>query len=384
MHCHTPDWYAFAKAAFALAVGIGASNAWGQSFEVTLQQFLSSNPQVPGVVATVDSPIHRLEWSGAAGLAERASKRPATVTDAFHIASVTKPVVAAAVIRLDELGELNLDAPIASYVSPKTKSLLLGAGYDVNAILIRHLLSHTSGLRDYARTKAFFEAVHANPRRAWTRAQQIDLAMRDGPPLGKPGEVYDYSDTGYVVAGEIVERIRRVPLGVAVRALAGLDNLALRSTWWKLDEPDPSPLPSLMHEHLRDVDVHDSHPSIDLFGGGGIWSTTGDLVRIMRHLALGGAFTDRRMLLMAMNVPAAARTERAQIYAHMGQFSVIAGEVCWGHTGFWGTFSFYCPRSDTAIAVHYGYNQGPGGVPVSVRPLLEELMSRVRALRPQR
>jgi hypothetical protein len=69
MHCHTLDWYAFAKAAFALAVGIGASNAWGQSFEVTLQQFLSSNPQVSGVVATVDSPMHRLEWSGAAGLA---------------------------------------------------------------------------------------------------------------------------------------------------------------------------------------------------------------------------------------------------------------------------------------------------------------------------
>jgi D-alanyl-D-alanine carboxypeptidase len=382
MHCHTPSWYAFATAAFALSLGFGIPNAWGQSFEVALQQFLSLNPQVPGVVATVNSPTHRLAWSGAAGLAERAAMRPATVADAFHIASVTKPVVAAAVIRLDELGELNLDASIASYVSPQTRSLLLDGGYDVDSILIRHLLSHTSGLRDYARTKAFFETVDANPRRAWTRAEQIGLAMRDGPPLGKPGDVFNYSDTGYVIAGEIVERIRSVTLGVAARSLVGLDKLALRSTWWKLDEPDPSPPPPFMHAYLGEVDVQDSHPSIDIFGGGGIWSTTGDLARIMRHLALGGAFTEGRTLLMAMSVPAAARTERAANYAHMGQFSVIAGEVCWGHTGFWGTFAFYCPRSDTSIAVHFGYSQRPGGVPVNARPLLNELMSRVRALRP--
>ncbi len=338
---------------------LAVSNARSEPFDVVLKQFLAANPQVSGVVASISSPSRRLEWSGAAGFAERATRRPATAADAFPIASVTKLAVGATLLRLEEAAALSLDDPITALVSASTRSLLTQAGFDVGAILVRHLLSHTSGLRDHAGTKAYFDAVVKDPQRRWTRSEQIELAMRAGPALGKPGEVFSYSDTGYVIAGEIIERLRRQPLGAAVRQVLGLDRLALRNTWWMLDEPDPSPLPSFMHPYLQDVDMQGSHPSLDLFGGGGMMSTAHDLVRLVRYLALGEAFTQPRTLLRALTVPPATRDSRAPVQSHMGFSAVLGGEVCWGHTGFWGTAAYYCPRSDTAYAVHIGVAGGP-------------------------
>lgn len=356
-----------------MSATLAVSTVRDKSFDAVLKQFLEANPQVSGVVASISSPSRQLEWSGAAGLAERATGRFATAADVFPIASVTKLAVAAALLRLEEVTALRLDDPITELVSVSTRSLLTQAGYDVDAILVRHLLSHTSGLRDHASTKVYLEAVIENPQRRWTRFEQIELAMRDGPALCKPGEVFSYSDTGYVIAGEIIERLRRQPLGVAVRQVLELDRLSLRSTWWMLDEPDPRPVPSFMHPYLQDVDMQGSHPSLDLFGGGGMVSTVNDLVRLVRYLALGEAFAQRQTLLRALMVPPAARDNRAPVQSHMGFSVVLGGEVFWGHTGFWGTAAFYCPRSDTAYAVHVGLAGGP------FPALLEGLVAASRA-----
>lgn len=361
-----------------MCVALAVSTSQGEPFDAVLKQFLAAHPQVCGVVASISSPSRQLQWSGAAGLADRATGRPATAVDVFPIASVTKLAVAAALLRLEEAAALRLDDPITALVSASTRSLLTQAGYDVDAILVRHLLSHTSGLRDHASTKVYLDAVIKDPQRRWTRLEQIELAMREGPALCKPGEVFSYSDTGYVMAGEIIERLRRKPLGVAVRQILELDRLSLRSTWWMLDEPDPRPLPSFMHPYLQEVDMQGSHPSLDLFGGGGIVSTVNDLVRLVRYLALGEAFAQRQTLLRALIVPPAARDSRAPVQSHMGFSVVLGGEVFWGHTGFWGTAAFYCPRSDTAFAVHVGLAGGP------FPALLEGLVAASRAWDAQR
>lgn len=361
-----------------MCAALAVSTSPGEPFDAVLKQFLAANPQVCGVVASISSPSRQLQWSGAAGLAERATGRPATAADVFPIASVTKLAVAAALLRLEEAAALRLDDPITALVSASTRLLLAQAGYDVDAILVRHLLSHTSGLRDHASTKVYLDAVIKDPQRRWTRLEQIELAMREGPALCRPGEMFTYSDTGYVMAGEIIERLRRQPLGVAVRQVLDLDRLSLRSTWWMLDEPDPRPLPSFMHPYLQEVDMQGSHPSLDLFGGGGMVSTVSDLVRLVRYLALGEAFAQRQTLLRALMVPPAARDSRAPVQSHMGFSVVLGGEVFWGHTGFWGTAAFYCPRTDTTFAVHVGLAGGP------FPALLEGLVTASRAWDAQR
>lgn len=364
------------KAAMALAASCTVQLAQAQGFDEALQRFLVANPHVAGVIAAVQAPRAGIDWTGAAGLAERAAQRPARGTEAFRIASVTKLLVAATVIRLDEDGALNLDAPIGRLISDNTRNQLSSAGYDSDAILVRHLISHTSGLRDFATTKTFFEAVSSNTQRRWTRSEQIEIGMRDGPPLGRPGEVFSYSDTGYIIAGEIIERLRREPLGQSVRAVLGLNRLALRSTWWELDEPEPRPQPLYFHSAYEQIDTRGDDPSYDLFGGGGMVSTTDDLTKLLRFLFLGEAFRERRTLAAALAVPPAQQTGRPESFSHMGMVATVGGELCWGHTGFFGTFAFYCPRSDASYVVHHGQAGRPR---VNAAELLNGLAAARRA-----
>lgn len=80
----------------------------------------------------------------------------------------------------------------------------------------------------------------AAPRRRWSRTEQLALALEQPGPGGGPGACFRYSDTGYVLLGEIVERVTREPLGVAVRRLLRYELLGLRHTWWEDDEPGAS------------------------------------------------------------------------------------------------------------------------------------------------
>ena len=72
---------------------------------------------------------------------------------------MTKTFTAAAILRLVEQGRLGLDDPIADHLAPATLELLRRGGYDPDAIHVRHLLMHTSGLYDYASDPKFVEYV---------------------------------------------------------------------------------------------------------------------------------------------------------------------------------------------------------------------------------
>ncbi|WP_254602557.1 serine hydrolase domain-containing protein [Sphingomonas bacterium] len=116
----------------------------------------------------------------------------------YQIASNSKQFTAMAMLLLEDEGRLNLDDHVARY--------LLGiSGGDT--ITVRQLLSHTSGLQDYWPQDYSFKAM-ATPV---TPAQIVDRWARK--PLDfTPGTQWQYSNTGYVVAGLIVEKVAGMPL----------------------------------------------------------------------------------------------------------------------------------------------------------------------------
>jgi D-alanyl-D-alanine carboxypeptidase len=135
----------------------------------------------------------------------------------FRIASNTKTFTAAATLRLVEQGAIGLDDPLAERASPELVALLRQDGYAVDAITIRQLLQHTSGLYDYAEDPNDEAEVTADPGRRWIRADQVREATRLGDPLGPPGQQFAYSDTGYILLGDIIERATGKTLGAAYR-----------------------------------------------------------------------------------------------------------------------------------------------------------------------
>ena len=116
----------------------------------------------------------------------------------YQIASISKQFTAAAILLLQDQGKLSLDDHVSRYVPGIT-------GGDV--ITIRQLLSHTSGLQDYWPQDYSFKAM-ATP----VTPQQIVDRWAKKPLDFAPGTQWQYSNTGYVVAGMIVEKVSGMPL----------------------------------------------------------------------------------------------------------------------------------------------------------------------------
>ena len=280
-------------------------------------------------------------WQGARGLADKATNDALTPAHGFRIASITKTYTAAAVLRLVEQGRLGLDEPIARHLPADMVSTLARGGYDPDAIRLRHLLNHTSGLREHV-TEAFL-ASHGQGTRS-TPGEQVRLAMDAGAPLAAPGVAFHYSDTGYVLLGTIIERSTGQPLHVAMRELQDWGRRGLANTGFETLEPLRMPR---AHQYWLGRDTFGWHPSFDLYGGGGIVATPADTAVFLRGL-LSGALFEKPESLAFMRTPG---VEGAWNQYGAGLFELMVdGEPMTGHSGFWNTFVFLSPADGVIIA----------------------------------
>lgn len=291
-------------------------------------------------------------WRSERESGEGAAAGPRGAARPFRIASITKPFVAATLRCLARRGAIDLRAPVSTLLAAEAVESLGRGGYVADAITPEHLLSHTSGLVDHSTLAAYEQAVLAEPRRRWSRAEQIALAVEHGRPHAPPGEYYSYSDTGYVLLGEIIERASGLSLATAVRHELKFDVLGLSHTWWEEMEAAPPDAGALARQYQGALDVTHFHASFDLYGGGGLVSTVDDLTRFVRALFDGTLF-DRRELLAALRTPAARRDPALEPWRTHGYLVAtyrVGDRWVLGHTGHWGSAMLYCPDSDVALA----------------------------------
>lgn len=308
---------------------------------------LRAHPKVPGEAVAVRAP--GIDVAVAGGTADRATGRPLTPETPFRIASVTKTFVAATALRLAEEGRLDLDVPIDTLLDPATTALLAGDGYRTDRITVRMLLAHTAGLFDYAGSAAYDRRNVTDPGHRWTPDEQVRFAVEHGDPLADPGAEFHYADTGYVLAGEIIARVTGAALATAVRTTLDFAALGLEHTWWDgLEEPPPGE-PPLAHQYVdRSFDGSTLDPSYDLFGGGGLVSTVGDVTAFFAALFDGRVFADPETLRSMTTVTRAGRSEGAAL----GLFGARrSGVPCWGHPGYWGTVAWACPDRRLAFTI---------------------------------
>ena len=363
---------AVAFVAGAFAIGFLPASAVAKprdELQRVLATALGEQPVSPGIAAAVDGP--GLHWRGAAGVLDRASGSALRASDRYRIASITKTFTAAAVLRLAERGKLSLAAPVARYLPAVYRRALRGDGYDPSRITVRMLLQHTSGLFDHSTADLYEQKLFSDPGHRWTRLEQVRLAMSSGDPVASPGRRYSYSDTGYVLLGQIIESVDGRRQAAAYRHLLRFRRLGLRATYFETLEPTPRVPGRQAHQYFGDLDttaVLDA--SHDLYGGGGLVSTAADLNRFIRAL-FEGRVVSRRSLAV-MTTPS---RQSGEDYYGMGirRISTAAG-TCFGHGGFWGSLTFFCPRRDLAISVTV--NAASPGDPEAVALRLAELVAR--------
>ena len=235
-------------------------------------------------------------WTAARGVGDLATGAPMSLADHFRIASNTKAVVATAVLRLADQGRLCLNNPVSDYVAG-----VPGGQH----ITITELLQHTSGLADYY-TDAFQAAVFAHPTRRWATGTLLALGYARSP-LFPPGTAWSYSNTGYLLLGQVIQDVTGQPLAAALRQLI-FAPLGLRATSFPATPQLPAPHPRGYVTETPGgalTDITTLSPTI-AGAAGAIISTLGDLRRLATAIGDGALLTPATQRLRLRTVPIGA------------------------------------------------------------------------------
>ncbi|MGO1050271.1 serine hydrolase domain-containing protein [Crossiella sp. CA198] len=145
--------------------------------------------------------------------------------DRVRIGSNTKVFVAVAVLQLVGEGKIELDKPIEKYLP----GLVRGKGIDGNNIKVRQLLQHTNGLPNYTSHIGMEKFQEARDRYLSPR-DALDAALAQ-PAMFEPGEKWYYNNTGYTLAGLLIEKVTGRPVAEVVTERV-IKPAGLRDTYW--------------------------------------------------------------------------------------------------------------------------------------------------------
>ena len=147
----------------------------------------------------------RTIFAGARGMADIRAGRALAVDDPFPLASITKALTAALVVKLADEGKLSLDDKLSSYVPAMAAAN--------GQATIRQLLNHNSGIADFSKVPGF---IAANRDKTFSTAALVDVTAKL-PPTAAPGEKWEYNNGGYVLLGAVIEKVTGLPWHQAMR-----------------------------------------------------------------------------------------------------------------------------------------------------------------------
>ncbi|MEU9457260.1 MULTISPECIES: serine hydrolase domain-containing protein [unclassified Streptomyces] len=242
-----------------------------------------------------------------------------------RIGSNTKAFTAVVVLQLVGEGKIALDADIDTYLP----GLVRGKGIDGRRITVRQLLQHTSGLPEYGLHIDDDELRH----RYFEPRELLDIALRYKADAA-PGEKWGYSNTNYLLAGLIVQKITGRPLAEEIDRRI-IKRVGLRHTYFPTpgDKTIREPHPQGYHRNPADGPLRD-FTEIDPSAGwaaGQLISTDSDLNRFFGALLAGRLLPAAQLAEMRTTVPVGDSGMRYGL--GLTSRTLSCGGVYWGHGG---------------------------------------------------
>lgn len=176
-----------------------------------LEEFSKDRLAAGASAVLVQSRLNGEAWSSAAGVRDLDTQVPAELDDRFHIASLTKSMVAASVMKLVEQGRITLETRVSGYLPELKKSL-----QPPQPLTVRMLLGHTSGMPSFEEAlirSGPLKQVLATPLTAERRVELAGTLPWNTDDIG----VFGYSSSNYVVLGLLIEQVTGRSLGDVLR-----------------------------------------------------------------------------------------------------------------------------------------------------------------------
>lgn len=299
----------------------------------TLFQAAIERKKVPCVTAAV-ADAEQLLYSGAFGSIDKRGSQPATNDTLFQIKSITKAVTSAAAMMMHEQGRLDLDAPVARYLPEFSDQAVIDT-FDEEALtyttrppntelLVRHLITHTSGL-----------GYQFSNRTLGLLRERLPFPP---PLLHDPGERWTYGSSTHFL-GKTVEAISGDPLDVFFDKHI-FEPLGMCDTTFYLKPEDENRFAELFQRvDDRLVWVQEPPYKTQIYGDTGLLSTATDFIPFLQMLLGKGTFGGNRILSEAsvnamLSDQIAPLTVEAQVSAmptHSKTFPKEAGQDSFGY-----------------------------------------------------
>lgn len=345
-----------------------AGSDWTDKVDAAIEDAITKQ-QIPGAVVWIgrgDQTVYRKAYGFRA---VQPTPEPMTLETVFDLASLTKGIATAtSVMILVEEGKLRLSDKVVQYLPEFAR-------HGKDQITLRHLLTHTSGLRP-----------SLDLRSDWSGADEAVERAADELPHSAPGERFVYSDIGYIILGDIVARVATQPLQTFVQQRI-LDPTRMRSAGftpmkaqhpliaptqfctaygWPCDGPNQILLRGIVHD-----------PTARRMGGvaghAGLFGSAEDLSRYARMLLRGGELDGQRVLspagvtrMTSTATPPTLPVQRGLGWDIDSGYSANRGDLypigSFGHTGFTGTSIWIDPltRSYVVLLTNRVHPDGKG------------------------
>src|SRR5687767_10109648 len=309
----------------------------------------------PGCAAAV-SLNGELVFEKAFGLADLEHNVPNTTQTIFESGSVAKQFTAGALVLLQQDGKLSLDDPVRKHI-PELPDY--GA-----PLTIRHLLNHTSGLRDWGTVLSLTGAGRGE--RVITQDLALDVITHQRALDFTPGAEYSYSNSGYNLAAVIVERVskQKFPAFVEERLFKPL---GMKNSSWRDDYQRVVPGRAQAYSHQNNGPWRLNMPFMNVYGNGGMLTTVGDWMKwnamldshslgapLVNALETRGVLNDGRKIAYALGL---------SVGTYKGRKDVSHG----GSTAGYQTFLVRYPDNKVSIGVMCnGTSPTAGGIATGI------------------
>jgi CubicO group peptidase (beta-lactamase class C family) len=274
--------------------GSAVAPAPASAVDDIFSKWTSSTPGCAVGVSVGGKPV-LMKAYGMADLERDVRNTPDTI---FEAGSVSKQFTAMAVQLLAGEGKLSLDDPVRKYIPE-----LPDYG---KPLTIRHMLSHTSGLRDWGSV----ESIAGWPRttREYTHAHVLEIASKQKSLNFDPGTNWSYSNTGFNLATMIVAKVSGMPFAEFSKQRI-FAPLGMTHTQWRDDHTRVVKGRALAYS-FENGEYHTEMPFENVYGNGGLLTTVGDLLvwnenlvkpkvgnaTLIAELTSGGRFNDGKPL----------------------------------------------------------------------------------------
>ena len=347
------------------AVGMNSDSLL--SIDMVMQEAINDSVFPGGVVAVMRKGA--LVWNRGYGYHDYSKTREVSANDVYDLASLTKVLATTtAIMKLVEEDKISLDDPVKKFIPE------FGEG-NREKVTIRDLLLHTSGLPAF---RVYVDELQTR--------DEILSAVRREPLISEPGKEFRYSDLGFILLGEIIEKLSGQRLDRYIRSELFYP-MGMYSTHfnpsgvgsWMSSRIPPTEIDTVYGRGLVQGMVHDERAYFmnGVAGHAGLFSPARDLAIYSYMLLNGGVYAGERYLSdevikefteqrSELNNRGFGFDRKSSGFSTAGSLS---GPETFGHTGFTGTSMWVDPEREISIILltnrvhpYRSYGSGIGSV----------------------